>query len=76
MLSILHSFKIKVKIDHDSLKYFLQKGYLQQRNENEWQRCWDYFEIIYKKVKKNVIANALSMKDEDVEVLLYAISII
>ena len=34
------------------------------------------FEIIYKKGKKNVLADALSRKDEDVESLLYAISIL
>ena len=34
------------------------------------------FEIIYKKGKQNVVADALSRKDEDVEALLYAISII
>ena len=34
------------------------------------------FEIIYKKGKKNVVANALSRKYEDVEALLYVISII
>ena len=34
------------------------------------------FEIIYKKGKKNVVIDVLSMKDEDVEELLYAISII
>ena len=33
-------------------------------------------EIIYKKGKKNVVADALSRKDEDVESLLYAISIL
>ena len=34
------------------------------------------FEIIYKKGKKNVVADSLSRKDEDVEALLYAILII
>jgi len=34
------------------------------------------FEIIYKIEKKNVVADALSRKDEDVEELLCAISII
>jgi hypothetical protein len=34
------------------------------------------FEIIYKKGKKNVVVDALSRKDEDVEAFLYAISII
>ena len=34
------------------------------------------FEIIYKKGKKNVVADALSIKDEDVEASFCAISII
>ena len=34
------------------------------------------FEIIYKKGKQNVVANALSRKDEDVESLLSSISIL
>ena len=34
------------------------------------------FEIIYKKGKLNFVADALSRKDEEVEVLLCAISII
>ena len=34
------------------------------------------FEIVYKKWKQNVVAFALSRKDEDVEALLCAISII
>jgi len=34
------------------------------------------FEIIYKKGKKNVVVDALSRKDEDVEAFLFPISII
>ncbi len=34
------------------------------------------FKIIYKKGKKNVVEDALSRKDEDVEAFIYAISII
>ena len=37
--------------------------------------CYD-FEIIYKKEKQNVVVDALSRKDEDVEALLCAICII
>ena len=67
----------KVKTDHDSLKYFLE-----QRLSSEEQQKWvtkmlGYdFEIIYKKGKQNVVADALSRKDEDVEAFLCAISII
>ena len=87
MLAILHALKkwrpylmgrhFKVNTDHDSLKNFLK-----QRLSSEEQKKWvtkmlGYdFEIIYKKGKKNVVADALSRKDEDVEALLCAISII
>ena len=87
MLAILHALKkwrpylmgrhFKVKTDYDSLKYFLE-----QRLSSEEQQKWvtkmlGYdFEIIYKKGKQNVVADALSRKDEDVESLLYTISIL
>ena len=67
----------KVKMDHDSLKYFLE-----QRLSSEEQQKWvtkmlGYdFEIMQKKGKLNFVADALSRKDEDVEALLCAISII
>ena len=67
----------KVKADHDSLKYFLE-----QRISSEEQKKWvtkmlGYdFEIIYKKQKQNVVADALLRKDEDVEVLFCVIYII
>jgi hypothetical protein len=87
MMEILHALKkwcpyligrhFKVKIDHDSLKYFLE-----QRLSSEEQQKWvtkilGYdFEIVYKKGKKNVVAYALSRKDEYVEAFLWVISII
>jgi hypothetical protein len=87
MMAILHALKkwhpyligrhFKVKTDHDSLKYFLE-----QRLSSEEQQKWvakilGYdFEIVYKKGKQNVVADALSRKDEDVGAFLCAISII
>jgi hypothetical protein len=87
IMEILHALKkwcpyligrhFKVKIDHDSLKYFLE-----QRLSSEEQQKWvtkilGYdFEFVYKKGKQNVVVDALSRKDEDVEAFLYAISII
>jgi hypothetical protein len=87
MMEILHALKkwhpyligrhFKVKIDHDSIKYFLE-----QRLSSEEQQKWvtkilGYdFEIVYKNGKQNFVADALSRKDEDVEAFLCAISII
>ena len=67
----------KVKTDHDSLKHLLE-----QRLSSEEQQKWvtkmlGYdFEIIYKKGKKNVVVDALSRKDEDVQAFVYSISIL
>jgi len=87
MLAIFHAVKkwrpylmgqhFKVKIDHDSLKYFLE-----QRISSEEQQKWvtkmlGYdFEIVYKKGKENIVADALSQKDEKDEALLCALSIL
>jgi len=67
----------KVKIDHDSLKYFLEQILSSKEQQKYATKMLGYdFEIIYKKGKKNVVADALSKKYEDVESFLSAISII
>jgi hypothetical protein len=87
MIAIIHALNkwhpylidrhFKVKTDHHSLKYLLE-----QRLSSEEQQTWvtkilGYdFKIVYKKGKKNVVADALSRKDEDVEAFLCVISII
>jgi hypothetical protein len=67
----------KVKTDHDSLKYFLEQR-LSLEEQQKWvTKILGYdFEIVYKKGKQNVVADALSRKDEDVEAFLCAILII
>jgi hypothetical protein len=75
MMAILYALKkwrpyligrhFKVKTDHDSLKYFLEQRL--SLEEQKWvTKILGYdFEIVYKKGKKNVVADALSRKDED-----------
>jgi hypothetical protein len=87
MMAILHALKkwnpcligrhFKVKTDHDSLKYFLEER-LSSEEQQKWvTKILGYdFEIVYKKRKQNVVADALSRKDEDVEAFLCSISII
>ena len=87
MMAILHVVKqwrpylmgrhFKVKTDHDSLKYFLE-----QRLSSEEQQKWvtkmlGYdFEIIYKKGKENVVADALSRRDTSADALLCGMSML
>ena len=59
------------------LNTFWNKDYLQRRSKNGSQRCWVMTLKSYtKKGKQDVVADALSRKDEDVEALFCAISII
>jgi hypothetical protein len=86
MLVILHAIDkwnpfligrhFKVKIDHDSLKYFLEK-WLSLEEQQKWvTKMLGYeFEIIYKKGKHNILADALSRKEEETERSLCVISI-
>ena len=87
MLEILHALKkwrayrmgrhFKVKMDHDSLKYFLEQ-LLSLQEQKKWvKNMLGYdFDIIYRKWKQNFVADALSRKDEDMEALFCVISII
>ena len=67
----------KLKIDHDSLKQFLEQK-LSSEEQQKWvTKMLGYdFEIIYKKGKLNFVADALSRKNEEMEAFLCAISII
>ena len=67
----------KVKIDHDSLKYFLEQWLLSEEQQKWVTKMLGYdFEIVYKKGKENIVADALSRKDEKDEALLCALSIL
>ena len=54
----------KVKIDHDSLKHFLEQRLSLEEKQKWVPNMLGYdFEIFYKKGKLNVVADALSRKD-------------
>ena len=87
MLAILHALKkwrpylmgryFKVKNYHDSLEHFLRQRLSSEEKQKWVTKMLGYdFEIIYQKGKLNVVADALSRKDEEVEELLCEISII
>ena len=68
MATLPNGKTLQSKTDHDSLKYFLEQG-LSSKEKYKWvTKMLGYdFEIIYKKWKLNVVADALSRKNEEVE---------
>jgi hypothetical protein len=71
MLAILHAVELwhlylfgqrfQIKTDHQSLKYFLEQRISSQEQQKWVTKLFGYdYEIIYKKRKDNVVADALS----------------
>jgi hypothetical protein len=86
MLAILHAVELwrpyllgqrfQIKTDHQSLKYFLEQRISSQDQQKWVTKLFGYdYEIIYKKGKDNVMADALSHKYED-EGSLFSLSFI
>jgi Leu/Phe-tRNA-protein transferase len=58
--------RFQIKIDHQSLKYFLEQCLSSPKQQKWITKLFVYdYEIIYKKGKDNVVANTLSRKYED-----------
>ena len=86
MLSILHAIDLwrpyllgqcfQIKTDHQNLKYFLEQCISSPKQQKWVTKLFGYdYEIIYKKGKENVVADALSRKYED-EGSLFSLSFI
>jgi hypothetical protein len=86
MLAIFHAVELwhpyllgklfQIKTDHQSLKYFLEQRISSQEQQRWVTKLFGYdYEIIYKKGKDNVVADALSQKYED-EGSLFSLSFI
>jgi hypothetical protein len=76
MLAILHVIELwcpyllgkcfQINIDHQSLKYFMEQHISSQKQQKWVNKLFGYdYEIIYKKGKDNVVADALSQKYEE-----------
>ena len=56
----------QINTDHQSLKYFLEQRISSQEKQKWVTKLFGYdYDIIYKKGKDNVVADALSRKYED-----------
>jgi hypothetical protein len=86
MLEILHAVELwhpyllgqrfQIKTDHQSLKYFMEQCISSQEQQKWVTKLFGYdYEIIDKKGKDNVVADALSQKYED-EGSLFSLSFI
>jgi hypothetical protein len=86
MLDILHVIDLwhpyllwkhfQIKTDHESLKYFLEQCISSLKQQKWVTKLFGYdYEIIYKKGKDNVVADALSQKYEE-EGSLFSLSFI
>ena len=86
MLAILHAIDLwhpyllgqcfQIKIDNQSLKYFLEQCISSPEKQKWVTKLFGYdYNIIYKKGKENVVADALSHKYED-EGSLFSLSFI
>jgi hypothetical protein len=82
MLAILHAIdlwcpyllgqRFQIKIDHQRLKYFLEQHISSQEQQKWVTKLFGYdYEIIYRKGKDNVVADALSQKYEEEGSLFY-----
>jgi hypothetical protein len=68
--------RFQIKTDHQSLKYFLEQRISSPEQQKWVTKLFGYdYEIIYKKGKDNVVADALSRKYED-EGSLFSLSFI
>ena len=55
--------RFKIKTDHNSLKYFLEQKWLNERQQNWVRKVQAYdFEIEYDKGKNNVVVDAISRR--------------
>jgi hypothetical protein len=86
MLAIMHVVELwcryllgqlfQIKTNHQSLKYFMEQHISSQEQQKWVTKLFGYdYEIIYKKDKDNVVADALSWKYED-EGSLFSLSFI